>query len=110
MTAAPTPSQPTAQATQALTWEPSKHRHSNGETLRLGRYPVGEWQLDAELRKGARASFAVTCRLPGVRPDLGHCETSDKARSLLEKVVMGWVNSAGLTFTAPETTACGENA
>lgn len=100
----------TALGAQSLVWEPSKHRQSSGETLRMGRYPVGEWQLDAELRKGARASFAVTCRLPGVRADLGHCETSDKARSLLEKVVTGWVNSAGLTFTAPETTACGENA
>lgn len=108
MTATPPLPQPVAPVIQPLTWEPSKHRQSNGETLRMGRYPVGEWKQEQELRKGAKASFAVTCRLPGVRSDLGHCETSDKARSLLEKVVTGWVNSAGLVFTSPETTACGE--
>ncbi|WP_241032651.1 MULTISPECIES: hypothetical protein [Pseudomonas] len=97
--------QPAAQTAPmpSMVWEPANTRHTGGESLRLGKYIVGEWQTDATLPKGAKSTHAVTCRLPGVRPALGHCETSANARALLEKVVKSWISQAGLFLTAPTT-------
>lgn len=99
--------QAAAQSPLQLAWEPALTRHTGGEILRLGKYPVGDWQVDATLTNGAKANYAVSCRLPGVRAEVGHCESSDKARALLEKVVKSWVKHAGLAFTTVETPVSG---
>lgn len=97
--------QPAAQSmiSPTLIWEPARTRHTEGESLRLGKYIVGEWQQDATLPKGTKATYAVICKLPGLKPDLGHCENSRNARALLEKVVKSWITQAGLIFTPIDT-------
>ena len=103
--------QPAAQIPfPGLSWEPSANRHAGGETLRMGKYIVGEWQVDATLAKGTKSTHVVTCRLPGVRQTVGHCETSSNARALLEKVVKSWVNQSGLAFHGADNPITGASA
>lgn len=78
-----------------MAWEDSKGRYVRGENYRLGKWVVGGWHHDATLPRGASDTYAVTCALPGIRAELGHRETAEAARALLEAAVQQWV--AGLT-------------
>lgn len=81
-----------------MAWEDSKGRYVSGENYRLGKWVVGGWHYDAMLPREATATFAVTCTLPGIRTELGHRETREAARRLLETAVEQWL--AGLPADA----------
>jgi hypothetical protein len=78
-------------------WEASKEANTNGEDLLLGKYAVGGYRYDGALPKGSDGPFyRVTCKLPGIKSFLGHAETTQAARDMLEQAVRHWQDKANL--------------
>lgn len=80
-----------------MAWEKNNARYVCGENLRLGKWIIGGWHHEAP-RKGegeGEACYAVVCHLPGIRSHLGHRDSQEAAKTLLETAVKHWL--AGLS-------------
>jgi len=78
-----------------MSWEKIPRKHSYGEQYRLGKWIVGQWDLDSTRSHSEKARYAVECYLPGLRRLVGHRETVEEAKDLLEKAVVHWIKNAG---------------
>lgn len=83
-------------ATTALRWEESESRYVVGHTALLGRWKVGSAYLDSMRPKGDPKRWAAACRLPGIKPTLGHFNSEREAKEKVERAIAVWIQGAGL--------------
>lgn len=75
-----------------MEWRRNTRKYANGHLLYAGKWSVGGVHYDSCLPQGAPARFNATCRLPGVKSDLGHFKTEEEAEKRVEEVVRYWLS------------------
>jgi len=79
-----------------MKWEKSTLQYTSGENLFLGKWRVGGIHYNSLKSKDDPLKYKATCRLPGIKDDLGHFEDEDKAKSIVEFAVDHWIKGAEL--------------
>lgn len=79
-----------------MAWEPSKSEYTTGEKYRLGKWLIGGYHYGSAQPRGEKPFYTVTCSLPGIKSEVGRCETQEAARALFEKAVKHWLDGAQL--------------
>ena len=77
-------------------WKENPSPWSTGTICMLnGKRRVGAEFYDGSAPQGG-PKHAATCRLPGIKDNLGHFETAEEAQAMVEKATRYWIKEAGL--------------
>ena len=78
------------------TWDTAPY--SNGEYGCLGKYRVFNIYWNAARPQGStnKNDYKLTCKLPGIKSELGEFETQEKAKAYATRVLQVWLIDAGL--------------
>ena len=74
-----------------MKWIKKSTEGSDHETLVVGRWNVGGIHYDLCRTKGAPLKYAATCRLPGIKGQLGYFSSKEEAIDMVEKAVTHWI-------------------
>lgn len=66
----------------------------SGKKLYLGKYHVGSVFWDGFTSQTEDRKYKVTCKLPGIKPDLGRYKTVDEGKARLVQAVNTWILGA----------------
>lgn len=75
-----------------MEWKVDKTKYSCGELLYLGKWNVGGVHYDGCRTKGDPLKYTATCRLPGIKTNLGGYTTDAEAKERVESAVTHWLN------------------
>ena len=71
-------------------------RNGQYTALNLGKWRVGSVYLDSMRSKDDPLVYAATCRLPGIKDDLGRYATELEAKQRVEGAVAHWLRGSGI--------------
>ena len=77
-----------------LRWQTSETWKSQGEVCLMGKWQVGRWFYNGSRPQDDPKMYKATCKLPGLKADLGSFETTDAARERIEAAVRYWIKNA----------------
>jgi hypothetical protein len=78
-----------------MEWKKDDREYAWGEVLLLGRWIVAGAHNSSAIGMNDPKKWCATCKLPGIKPDLGSYETAEEAKARAEKAVRHWL--AGMT-------------
>ena len=79
-----------------IEWLKQQTRYSDSHVCMLGKWIVGSVYYDGMVTKGDPCVYKATCLLPGIKDILGHYQSREEAKAVVEKSVMHWAKNAGL--------------
>ena len=77
-----------------MEWKKATGPFASGHALHVGKWIVGGVHYDSGKPRDSLLHYKATCRLPGVRADLGNFETEEQARAKVERSVMYWFDKS----------------
>jgi hypothetical protein len=83
-------------AIKIMKWIRDEAQYACGKLLMLGNYHVGGCHYDSCRSKGNPLEYKATCKLPGIRTDLGNYLTEEEAMIRAEYAVKVWIKRSGL--------------
>ena len=75
-----------------MEWKRDEAKYACGELLLLGAWNVGGIHYDSCRSRDDPLKYAATCRLPGIKRNLGYFKTDAEAKIRAEKVVTHWLS------------------
>lgn len=75
-----------------MEWKTDNGQYVIGSTLHLGKWAVGGSHYDACIDRNDPKKYRATCRLPGIKSELGHFVTDAEAREVVERAVKHWIS------------------
>jgi hypothetical protein len=78
-----------------MKWENDYRQYSYcGSILFLGKWEVGGTHYDSCRHQGDPLEHKATCRLPGIKSDLGNFVTEEEAKTKVEETIKYWINKS----------------
>ena len=74
-----------------MEWKTDTRQYSSGSILYLGKWAVGGSHYDSARNRDDPNKYRATCRLPGIKGEIGHFATDAEAREKVEGAVTYWV-------------------
>jgi hypothetical protein len=74
-----------------IRWVQQKLQFQSGKDAYVGKVKIGCVVYDSLTSREQKEKYAAICKLPGIKADLGHFFTEDKAQKKLEAVWLHWV-------------------
>lgn len=75
-------------------WKTRHHMFSPGEDLYVGAWSVGSVFYDGGRSRNEPNKYMATCKLPGMKPELGHFLTTGEAKAKALEAAVHWFNKA----------------
>ena len=75
-----------------MEWKRDEAKYACGELLLLGAWNVGGIHYDSCRTRDDPLKYAATCKLPGIKGNLGHFKTDAEAKTAAEKAVENWLS------------------
>ena len=74
-----------------VTWVKNNSIYENGELCKVGKYNYNSLRSRDDPK-----AYRATCRLPGVKENLGDYETENAAKNRVDNAVRYWFAQAGM--------------
>jgi hypothetical protein len=75
-----------------MEWKRDEAKYACGELLLLGAWNVGGIHYDSRRTRDEPLEYAATCKLPGIKGNLGYFTTKSEAKAKVEKAVTHWLS------------------
>ena len=75
-----------------MEWKTDTRQYTSGSNLYLGKWAVGGSHYDSSRSREDPKKNRATCRLPGIKLELGCFETDAEARLTVEQAVNYWLS------------------
>lgn len=77
-------------------WKQNTGQYSSGEILFVGKWAIGGYHWDGMRSKDNPNAYKATCKLPGIKTDLGNFPTADEAKQKAEVAASHWFKNCNL--------------
>lgn len=73
-----------------IIWKQNKAQYCCGEIAFVGKWRVGTAAYDSCRGRNEPNKYEAICILPGIKRDLGHFETEQQAKQVVEEAINHW--------------------